>query len=163
MSPSSLPRWTACVLRLALSLSNNLLECVLTVLSLTKSLSAISRLLRPCAINPSISNSRLVIASSCSRFSFRANGVPAGTQDFSFDDQFPFDDDLLFSRKLEPEPDAYAGEEHRRQAAVNLDRVFYHDIAIFNDLERRDQQPATKAVDECMNKNLFHVVSPSCA
>jgi hypothetical protein len=38
--------------------------------------------------------------------------------------------------------------------------VFHYDKAIFNDLERRDQQPATKAVDETINKNLFlHVIS----
>ena len=85
-----------------------------------------------------------------------------GDQDFPFDDQFPFDDDLLFPRELEPKPDSHAGEDQRRQAAVNLDRVFHYDKAIFNDLERRNQQPATKAVDETINKNLFlHLTSLS--
>src|SRR5207244_3313473 len=81
-------------------------------------------------------------------FFVQSKRSPGGDQDFSLDDQLPFDDDLLFPRKLEPEPDAHAGEDQRRQAAVNLDRVLHYDKAIFNDLERRDQQPATKAVDE---------------
>ena len=58
ISPSSLPICTACVLRLALSLSNRRLECDFTVFSLTKSFSAISRLLMPFAINSSISSSK---------------------------------------------------------------------------------------------------------
>jgi hypothetical protein len=37
--------------------------------------------------------------------------------------------------------------------------VFHYHKAIFNDLERRDQQPATKAVDETINKNLFFTSS----
>ena len=92
-------------------------------------------------------------------FFVQSKRSPGGDQDLSFDDQFPFDDDLLFPRKLEPEPDAHAGEDQRRQAAVNLDRVFHYDKAILDNLERRDKQPATKAVDETINKNLFiHVI-----
>src|SRR6185295_8419711 len=86
---------------------------------------------------------------------------PGGNRNFPFDDKFPFDNYLLFSRKLEPEPDAHACEDQRYQAAVDLDRVFYHDIAVFNDLKPRDQQPATKPVDEPIDENLFlHVASP---
>ena len=86
---------------------------------------------------------------------------PGRDQDLSFNDQFPFDDDLLFPRKLEPEPKAHSGKDQRRQTAVNLDRVFHDDKAIFNELERGDQQSATEAVDKSIDKNLFlHVVSP---
>src|SRR5687767_12147860 len=50
ISLSSFAICTACVLRFAVSLSSKRLECVLIVFSLTKSFSAISRLLMPSAI-----------------------------------------------------------------------------------------------------------------
>src|SRR5438445_5174797 len=67
INPNSFPNCTAWVRRRALSLSNRRLEWVLTVFSLTKSFSAISRLLRPLAISSRISSSRRVIPSSQSR------------------------------------------------------------------------------------------------
>jgi hypothetical protein len=87
-SPNSLPSCTACVLRLAPSLSKTRLEWVFTVLSLTKSFSAISRLLRPWAISSRISSSRRVIR----RPSDAKNGKGRGDQsavdfDGMFDDQ----------------------------------------------------------------------------
>jgi hypothetical protein len=82
-------------------------------------------------------------------FFVQSKRSPGGDQNFSFDD------DLLFPRELEPEPDAHTGEDKRRQAAVNLDRVFHYDKTVLDHLERRDQQPATKAVDQTINKNLF--------
>src|SRR6185437_859165 len=51
IKPSSFAICTACVRRLASSLSNRRLECVFTVFSLTKSFSAISRLLKPPAMS----------------------------------------------------------------------------------------------------------------
>ena len=58
INPNSFPICTAWVRRRALRLSNRRLEWVLTVFSLTKSFSAISRLLRPLAISSRISSSR---------------------------------------------------------------------------------------------------------
>src|SRR5690349_4908345 len=50
IKPASFAIWTAWVRRRAFSLSNNRLECVFTVFSLTNSWAAISRLLNPAAM-----------------------------------------------------------------------------------------------------------------
>src|SRR5688572_123106 len=60
---NSFARCTACVLLFASNFTNRFVECVLTVLSDTKSLSAISWLESPCAISSSTSYSRLLMPS----------------------------------------------------------------------------------------------------
>src|SRR4029078_3869727 len=66
-----------------------------------------------------------------------------------------FHDDLLFAGYLKSEPDAYRGEEQCNQAAVDFDGVFQDDEAIFNEFERRNQKPATEAVDQAVDERLF--------
>src|SRR3984957_13949541 len=78
--PDSLPSCTAWVRRLAPNLSKTRLEWVFTVFSLTKSLAAISRLLRPWAINSRISSSRGVIPRISRFFSSGIKGSAPGAR-----------------------------------------------------------------------------------
>jgi len=61
------------------SLSKSRLEWVFTVFSLTNSRAAISRLLKPAAMRPTISSSRAVMPSWLTRVSSATNGPAAGT------------------------------------------------------------------------------------
>src|SRR4051812_22266927 len=77
MRPAARAASTALIRRLTPSLSITRPACVFTVFSLTKSVAAISRVLRPRAISCRISNSRGVIASSRNRDWLTANGSAA--------------------------------------------------------------------------------------
>ena len=140
--PNSLPSCTACVLRFAPSLSKTRLEWVFTVLSLTKSFSAISRLLRPWAISSRISNSRRVIWRSSRFLSSGMNG-PLGR-----DGDLPHNNCLAFRCQLEAKPDAKNGKGRGDQSAVDFDGMFDDQELILGPLEQSNQDSTDQPVHE---------------
>ncbi|MEO7962897.1 MAG: hypothetical protein ABIT38_03210 [Gemmatimonadaceae bacterium] len=52
------------------------------------------------------------------------------------------------ARQAESDPDTNRGEDDRNQRAVQLDRVFDDEVAVLDQLQKRDEEPADNTVKE---------------
>ncbi len=137
-----MPSCTAWVRRLAPNLENTRLEWVLTVFSLTKSFSAISRLLMPRGDE----NKDVELAGGDAEVLALAvvggEGLAGGDRDF-------LDDDFLAGLgEPEAEPDAERGKGYGNQAGIDFDGVFDHEKVVVRPLQQGDEDAADYTVDE---------------
>ena len=112
--------------------------------SLTKSFSAISRLLRPAAISPRISCSRGVIPSCLESRAIDDERTRRGLDR----DVADHGDSSRTRVSFEAEPDAKRREDERHEPAVDLERVLDDQKAVLDELEGGDQRAAEEPEEE---------------